>query len=500
MGGSFNNTLSAWAEEHTRAPVAISLDAFAAEDLGGRHDRSGPITSGTTPDRTASAPSPSAPTATRSSPARPATTILLGGTTWPLAPEPTNFPWLAKLDTSSGAVIWSNASGGNINSGEDIWVAVDGSNRVYLAARVDTGGGSWGNEPDAGTASPRAVPCARASTRTATSCGASGTTAPSPSPRRSTRQGASTSSRTPRARSPIGGTTPFNAGGGWDTLSLLFSPTDGSLLSGANITPTFTFPNGGAVDAHGNAFVTGTYWPPGRGPSPSTARRSPRAAAATTIRCSSRRPTDCRTASAALNPGGGNSAQPAAIAADSVAGNVYVAMTVPTTFYLEASARCRRARTSPSSSPDPCDDGAGPAGSSTGTAGNHGDLGPDARLTLRPRRRRSARRVPRACERRVNGAACPVSRGCSYTPNECCFCSPKPYRRGVDHVVVPERRERPGMPGRRRSTPARNAARARRLSCDYCTLQGRLVAQCTAGGWETLDGQIVCLLEGSYRQ
>ena len=49
---------------------------------------------------------------------------------------------------------------------------------------------------------------------------------------------------------------------------MLFSPTDGTLLSGFDIGDTFVFQRSGAVDGHGNSLVTGTYWPSPRGRRP----------------------------------------------------------------------------------------------------------------------------------------------------------------------------------------------------------------------------------------
>ncbi|MGH7436658.1 MAG: hypothetical protein ACRENE_13375 [Polyangiaceae bacterium] len=482
MGGSFNNTLSMGG--NTPVLDAISLDAFAAKISGAGMtlwaDHFGynagpygvlsiavgpdgdPVLAGVAGD-----------------------TIVLGGTMWP-AGASTNFPWLAKLNTSNGTVVWSNASGGNINSGEDIWVGVDGSNRVFLAARVESGGGSWGNEPDAGTASPGGTMRAGfdangnimwgqwdyGSFPVAASIDSAG--------RFNVLENAS-------GTVTVDGTTAFNQGGGWDTLSLLFSPTDGSLLSGANITPTFTFPNGGAVDTHGNAFVTGTYWPqagsigfPGASfPASGNVGDHPVFVAATD---------GVSHGVGGVNLGGSNSAQPAAIAADSVSGNVYVAMTVPTAFTSSVGTLQAGAYLAVFS-PDPCNDGAGPAGSSTGTAGNHGDLGPDASSPYVP----VDAGAPAACPsgaNAVNGAACPVARGCSYSPNECCFCSPKPCGDASTTWLCQSVANGQGCP-QSPPTPGTQCS-GTSLSCNYCTLQGRLVAQCTAGGWETLEAQIVC--------
>src|SRR5581483_171068 len=234
------------------------------------------------------------------------------------APASTTQPFLAKLNTASGAVLWSNATGGDIDSGEDIWIGVDATNRVFPAARVQSGGGSWGVEPEAGASTfdtMRAGFDANGNIMWGQwDYGAFPVAAAVDSYGRFNvllnRSGAIT----------VGGTTKFNMGGGFDTLSVLFSPTDGTLLSGVNINDTFTSPNGGAVDAHGNAFVTGTYWP----------QASPVSVGGVSFQAvggSGDHPVFVGATDGvshgvgAATLGGGNSAQPGAIAADSVTGN-----------------------------------------------------------------------------------------------------------------------------------------------------------------------------------
>lgn len=412
-------------------------------------------------------------------------TVVIGGTTW-TAPQSSEQPWIAKLSTASGAVAWSNATGGDIYSGDDIWVAVDSTNRVFLAARVRSGGGSWGDEPDAAASTGGTLRAGFDANGNIMwgqwDYGAYPVAAAIDSHGRFNvlLNGSGTIT--------VGGATPFNVNGGFDTLSLLFSPTDGTLLSGVNINNTFTFGNGGAVDAHGNAFVTGTYWP--LNGSIGVGGMSFQATGSSGDHPVFVAGTDGLSHGvAATTLGGGNSAQPGAIAVDSVTGNVYVGMTNPAAF--SSSIGTLQAGTYLAVfDPDPCDDGAGPSGPSTGTPGNHGDLGPDGGSPYVP----VDAGAPAACPAGgavVNGAACPVARGCSYTGSECCICSPKPCGDASTTWLcssVANGKSCPSSP----PNPGTACGSDTTLSCQYCTLEGRLVAQCTGGGWETLDAQIVC--------
>jgi hypothetical protein len=481
MGSSFNGTLNMGGG--TAPLVAISIDAFAAKisptgtTLWADHFgyNAGPyavLSLAVGPD---------------GDPVVAGTaggTIVLGGKTWTAA-QGTEQPFLAKLNTSNGAILWSNASGGNIKTGEDIWVGVDASNRVFLAARVQSGGGSWGVEPEAGAATfdtlragfdangnimwgqfdygafPVAAAIDTAGRFNVVENGSGAIT--------------------------VGGANTFNSGGGYDSLSLLFSPTDGTLLSGLNINDTFTGPNGGAVDAHGNAFLTGTYWP--QAAPVSVGSLSFQATGSSGDHPVFVAGTDGLShGMAAATLGGSNSAQPLAIAADSVTGNVYVAITVPAAF-TSSIGMLQPGTYLAVFDPDPCDDGAGPAGSSTGTAGNHGDLGPDGGSPFNPPDAGSPAACPSAAGA-VNGAACPVARGCSYSPNECCFCSPTPCGAAATTWTCQSVANGTGCPASA-PTPSTSCSNTS-LTCNYCTTQGRLVAECTPGGWETLLAQVVC--------
>ena len=106
--------------------------------------------------------------------------IILGSTTWPAAGNTTQQPFIAKLSTTTGAVLWGNATGGTIKSGDDMFVSTDSTGRVFIAARVEYGGGAWsGGGSDGGNFSALT---GRLPGPTEPSCGARSTTAPSPWP------------------------------------------------------------------------------------------------------------------------------------------------------------------------------------------------------------------------------------------------------------------------------------------------------------------------------
>jgi hypothetical protein len=413
-------------------------------------------------------------------------TIVIGGTTWP-APTSGNQPFIAKLDTTNGSVVWSNATGGDINSGEDIWVAVDSTGRVFVAARVESGGGAWGVEPDAGAATFDTL-------RAGFTSGGAILWGQFDYGGFAVSAGVDSADRftvVEVGSQPIvvGGTTTFNQTANNTSLSLLFSPVDGTVLSGLSIGDTFTFPGCGAVDSHGNTLLTGTYWPeaspipvgglsiPGGG----TGSNQPLFVAAMD---------GASHAVGVATLGVTDEAQPLAMAVDPLSDDVFVAATVPAAFTSSVGPVAAGSYLAVFS-PDPCDDGAGPAGASTGNPSNHGDLGPDGGSPYVVVDAGPPAACPASATNAVNGAACPVARGCTYGGTTCCFCDPTPC--GAAATTWTCQAVSGGGGGCPASPPSPGAScSSTSLQCDYCTAQGRLVAECTAGGWETGLAQLVC--------
>ena len=478
LGGAFSGTLSMGGG--TTPLVAIALDAFAAKispagaTLWADHFGydAGPyavLSIAVGPDG-----NPVVAGTARG-------TVVIGGTTWP-GPTTSEQPFLAKLTTNTGGVIWSNAAGGDINSGEDIWVAIDATGRVFLAARVQGGGGAWGVEPEAG------APTFDTMRAGFTSSGVAiwGQWDYGGYPVFAGVDSAGRFSVIENADSTVvvGGSSTFGIGAGFQSLSLLFSPTDGTVLSGLDVNSTF--PWAGAVDANGNTLVLGTYWP----------SASPTPVGSLSLPAGSGNAQPLFVAAAdglshavgAATLGGSNNAQPYAMAVDPGSGNVFAAFTLTAAFTSSVGA------VQPGTylavfAPDPCNDGAGPLGSATGNPSNHGDLGPDGGSPYVPKDAGAPAACPANGANAVNGAACPVARGCSYGVS-CCSCNPNACGDASTTWTCVGVQNGQGCPA---SPPSPGATcSSTSLVCDYCTLQGRLVAQCTAGGWETLEAQIVC--------
>jgi hypothetical protein len=410
-------------------------------------------------------------------------TIVLGTKTW-TAPASTNQPFIAKLSTTDGSVVWSNATGGDINSGEDIFVATDSAGRVFVAARVESGGGAWGVQPAAAAASFSTL---RAG------FGADGAIlwgqfdyGGFPMSESVDQAGRVTVVENGFNAMVVGGTTTFgNSRSPNASLSLLFSPIDGTLLSGFRVDDTW--PWAGAVDNHGNTLLTGTYWPQGSPidvgglsiPAVGTGGDQPLFVAALD---------GLSRGVGGATLGASNNAQPLAMAVDPLSGNVYVAATLAAGFTSSVGPIAAGTFIA-LFVPDPCDDGAGPLGPSTGNPSNHGDLLPDAGSPYVPPDAGTPAPCPATGAGAINGAACPVAMGCSYGTS-CCFCSPKAC--GVQPTtwtcnVIQNGKTCPGSP----PSPG-TACPSASLQCDYCLSGGRFFAQCTAGGWETGYAQVVC--------
>jgi hypothetical protein len=410
-------------------------------------------------------------------------TVILGPTTWFQPVSGSNSqPFIAKLSTASGAVLWSNATGGDIASGEDIWVSIDASGRVFVAARLDSGGGAWGVETDAGAGNFATL---RAGFETngqiawgQIDYGAYPVAAAVDSKGRlSVIENAS-------GKVMVGGGTTFgSAQSGFSTLSLLFSPTDGTQLSGLDIGPTF--PWSGAVDAHGNTLLTGTYWasatpiavgglslPGGGGP------KQPLFVAALD---------GTSNAVAVATLGASNDAQPLFMAVDPVARKTFVAATLQTAF-TSSVGPIQPGTFVAVFGPGPCDDGAGPSGPATGNPQNHGDLAPDGGSPYMGVEAGSPAPCPSSVAGATNGAACPVAMGCSYG-SECCFCSPMSCNGASTTWTCNTLQNSSSCPA---SPPAVGTACSGSLQCNYCLPGGRFFAQCIGGAWDTGYAQILC--------
>jgi hypothetical protein len=412
-------------------------------------------------------------------------TIILGPTWWPQPAIPNaNQPFIAKLSTASGAVLWSNATGGDINSGEDIWVSTDASGRVFLAARIDSGGGAWGVESDAGAG-------VFATLRAGFEANGKIT------------WGQIDYGGFPMAASVdakgrfvvivnavdqvvVGGGTTFGSPqSALGTLALLASPTDGTQLSGLGIDSTF--PWSGAVDTHGNTLLAGQYWPKAT-PIPvgglslpaGPGLKQPLFVAALD---------GASHAVAVATLGASNDAQPLVMAVDPVSNKTFVAAKLMTAF-TSSVGPIQPGAFLAIFGPGPCDDGAGPSGPSTGNPANHGDLAPDGGSPyMGGGDAGEPAPCPSSAAGATNGAACPVAMGCSYG-NECCICSPMSCNGASSTWTCTTLQNSSSCPA---SPPAPGAACSPvSLSCNYCLPGGRLGAQCAAGGWDTGYAQILC--------
>ncbi|HLK36292.1 MAG TPA: hypothetical protein VKU41_06030 [Polyangiaceae bacterium] len=480
LGGAFAGTL-AWGGGTTPL-MAVDLDAFAvkispsgqtlwAERFGYDAGPYGVLSIAVGPDGdpvvggTAAGP------------------ITLGGKTWQgSAAVGASQPFLAKLSTADGSVLWSNASGGDIDVG-NVYVAVDSTGRAFLAARVDSGGGAWGVEAAAGVgyfATLRAGFAADGSIRWGQmDYGGLAESAAVDQAGRFSVVETTFTGVTVGASGAFGG-----ADAGNSSLALLFSPTDGSVLSALNVGDTS--PWSSVADGHGNTLLTGTFWQE-RSPIPVGGLFIPvvNGGAGQPLFVAALDGASNAVAVATMGPG--NDAQPLGIAMDRAGGNVYVPGQL-TTAFTSTVGPLQPGTFMAVFGPDPCDDGAGPAGAATGDASNHGDLGPDAASPYVP-----ADASPAACPATqaaaTNGAACPVPMGCSFGTT-CCFCTPTACNGQAttwtcDPLGTPDARC-PATP------PAPQSTCPSGLQCNYCLSGGRFYAQCTAAGWATGYAQLLC--------
>jgi hypothetical protein len=265
---------------------------------------------------------------------------------------------------------------------------------------------------------------------------------------------------------------------------MLFSPIDGTLLSGLDIGDTF--PNAGAVDGHGNSFVTGTYWPSLTSPRPVGSLSLPAGSEANQPFFLAALDGLSRAVAVVTLPTT-EVAQPYAMTMDPGSGNVFVLTSL-------GSASTSSSGTQPSLviavfAPDPCDDGAGPSGPSTGNPGNHGVLSSDGGSPYVVPDAVAPAACPASTAGAVNGAACPVAMGCSYATT-CCICAPTSCNGQPTLWTCSAIQNAAGCP----SSPPMpgTACPSTTLKCNYCEPGGRLYANCNAGGWGTGYAQILC--------
>ena len=379
-------------------------------------------------------------------------------------------------------MLWGNATGGDIKAGDQMFVSTDSAGRVFLAARVESGGGTWGGGSDGGNFSALragfapdggvlwgqvdygAFPAAAAVDHagrfwvledaydTVTLSGTS--------------------------------TTFGDAQSGIDSLSMLFSPIDGTLLSGLDIGDTF--PSAGAVDGHGNSFVTGTYWPNLSSPRPVGSLSLPAGSEANQPFFLAALDGLSRAVSVLTLPTTGME-QPYAMTMDPGSGTLYVlASFAPAPAGIGTSAPVSIAVFAP----DPCDDGAGPSGPSTGNPGNHGVLSADGGSPYVAPDAVAPAACPASTAGAVNGAACPVAMGCSYGTT-CCICAPTSCN-GQPTLWTCDANQNDAACSSTPPTPGTAGCPSTTLKCNCRDPGGRLYANCNAGGWSTGYAQILC--------
>ena len=397
-------------------------------------------------------------------------TITLGSTNWTSAGTGSQ-PFVARLRSADGSVVWGAASGGTFDTDHTV-VTVDSQNRTFVAGRALSGGGAWGTgvgtyrvgfdatgEPTWSRFDPTSYPA--------------GTTVDSMG-----RLVVVEDVLAPTAPVTIG-TTSFSALD--SALVLLLSPIDGTLVSGAQISPAY--PWGVAADTRGNTLVTGSYWYhlTWGGVSLPASGDQPLFVAAV----------DGTSQPAALaGLGTGTAAQPYGIAMDtSGSGRIFVSASVATA----AASSVGPIDAGPfiaAFGPDPCVTGGGPQGSMTGDASDHGDLPPDGSAPVTQPDSGSPAPCPASSAQAVNGAACPVQMGCAYG-SECCICIPSPCGgQATTWTCTTLAARDPGCP---QSPPTDGVACSTLdLQCTYCAAGGRQVATCTAAGWQSGYAQLLC--------
>ena len=402
-------------------------------------------------------------------------TITLGSTNW-TGSGSSHQPFVAHLQSADGSVVWGAASGGTFDTDHPL-VAVDAQQRTFVAGRYFSGVGAWGT-------------------------GIGGTFRVGFDP-----SGKPMWSRFDATDMPIGATideagrlvvvesslddtavtietTTFIPG--YSSFVLLFSPVDGRLISGAQVTESY--PNGLAVDMHGNSLIVGTYWDALTWGNTTLARSgyhplflaavdgTSKPAGLAGLGSTSGPPSDSQPYGMAMNPAG--------------AGHIYVST------YLAASTTSSVGPIAAGTyvavfGPDTCVTGGGPQGSATGDPSDHGNLPLDGSVPVTPQDSGTPAPCPSSPALAVNGAACPVKMGCAYG-SECCICVPTDCNGQstlwtCTTLATPD----PGCPA---SPPADGTTCSTlQLECTYCATGGRQLATCTAAGWQSGYAQILCL-------
>jgi hypothetical protein len=275
------------------------------------------------------------------------------------------------------------------------------------------------------------------------------------------------------------GSMTFPLNGGY-SLALLFSPVDGTLLS-ADALPN-TFPFAAAADARGNTLIVGQY--SDAITIGSTALSSPGPAPQNEALFIAALDGDSRAEGAQrLGASGNTQAYGIAVAPS---GRAVVAVNTDTAF-TSAVGQVQKGTFVAVFDPDLCALDAGPLGSSTGDASNHGDLPADG-AAYTPNDAAAAA-CPATMSGATNGAACPVAMGCAYS-STCCFCTPtacngQPTTWTCDPLGTPNT----ACPS---SPPAAGVACPAGVQCNYCLPGGRYFADCSTGAWNVGFAQLLC--------
>ena len=215
----------------------------------------------------------------------------------------------------------------------------------------------------------------------------------------------------------VGGSSTFGVGAGFQSLSLLFGPTDGTVLSGLDVNSTF--PWAGAVDDNGNTLFFGTYWP-SSSPTPVGTLSLPAGGGNQPLFVAAADGLSHAVGAATL--GGSNNAQPYAMAVDPGSGNVFAAITLTAAFTPSVGA-VQPGRTSPCSRRTRATTAPGLSGLPRATRATTGISHPTEGHPTCPWTPTHPAACPANGANAVNGAACPVARGCSYGVS-CCSCNP----------------------------------------------------------------------------
>ena len=397
-------------------------------------------------------------------------TITLGSTNWTSAGTNSQ-PFVARLKSADGSVVWGAASGGTFDTGR-IFVTVDSQDYTFVAGQALSGGGAWGT--GVGTfrvgLDPSGKPVWSRFDQPSLPMGMT----------------VDAAGRLVVVEDTLDPTTPvtiettsFSAVS--SALVLLFSPIDGTLISGAQVAETF--PWGVVADTRGNSLVAGTYWSSLTWGSASLPRSGDQPLYLAAVDGTSK-----PAGLAGLGTTAGADAY--GIAMDlSGSGRIFVAASLDTATTSSVGPIAAGPFIAVFG-PDPCVTGGGPQGSMTGNPSDHGDLPPDGSPPVTQPDSGVPAQCPASSALAVNGAACPVKRGCAYG-SECCICIPTPCGgQSTTWTCTTLAAPDPGCPA---SPPADGVACSTSgLECTYCASGGRQLATCTAAGWQSGYAQLLC--------